>query len=151
MAIELAPEDAFWYGLRAQTYSAKGDLVGAIADYERCLDLKLQEKIAGNATRNLTRHLWLLATSTDDAVRDPAAAKEIAERLCEDSDWKNAHFVAVLAAAHPASGEFVAAVKFQELAVSLYDLKDAKSLQSAMAVLESYRQGKAIHETGRVP
>ena len=60
--------------------------------------------------------------------------------------WKNADFVAILAAGYAETGDFEAAVKWQERAIALFPSSDPR-LEGTRSMLEEYKQKKPHRDT----
>ena len=88
----------------------------------------------------LINYACLLATTSNDDVRDGARAKEIAVAGCELTSYQDADLVEDLAAAHAELREFEEAVKWQEKAVALFENENL-ALQ-APERLEMYKTNK---------
>ena len=86
---------------------------------------------------------WIWATCPDAAIRNGARALEHARKACELTDWKKAHCLDALAAAHAESGRFDEAVQWAERAVELAREGEKATYQSR---LETYRQGRPWRE-----
>ena len=92
-----------------------GDHAAALADLEKALELQPDES---GVLNNLA---WLLATSPDESIRDGKRAIELATKACEGTQWKQAHIISTLAAAHAEGGDFASARKYSEQAVDTGD------------------------------
>ena len=81
--------DAATVRLHRTLYAAE-----AIAEYEKAY--KIMPKDSGL----LNNFAWVLATSTDDKLRNGAEAVQLAGRACELTSYQQAVFIGTLAAAH---------------------------------------------------
>jgi tetratricopeptide (TPR) repeat protein len=106
-AIRIAPTYLKPYVPRGKLRQAKGQDAEARADFEEAIRL---DPASPYGYINLA---WLLARG------DPTKAVEVATRACELSGWKDAGMIQILAAIHATSGDFDAAVQWQEKAVKL--------------------------------
>jgi len=126
--------------LRAELAGAllqKGRPRKALAEYERVLQLRPDSPIAINNVA------WLLATSRDDALRDPARALALAQRAQERSERHDPQLLDTLAAAHAALGNFAAASAVAEKALALARERGEWEIAEAIASrLEGYRRGQ---------
>lgn len=84
---------------------------------------------------------WLLATSDDDAVRDPAEALRVIESLLEALDRESPVLLDTLAAAHAANGDFAEALSTIGHAIEMTDSDPA--LPDAW--LEGFRKREASY------
>lgn len=76
----------------------------AIADYERAIELSPKDF---NSLNNLA---WVLATCTDDSLRDGERALKLANQACELSAYDAWHCLGTLAAANAEVGDFEEAI-----------------------------------------
>jgi protein O-mannosyl-transferase len=124
-------------GLLYQT----GDLREAVTQLRQAVALK------PDLPRALNNLAWLLATASDDSVRDGADAVRFAERACRLSDYKQPGFLTTLAAAYAEAGRFPEAVTTAEMAAKLAAAAgDARSANVNQQLLELYRANKPWHE-----
>lgn len=110
-AIELNPENAVAFNNRGYNRHQIGQIAGAIEDYNEAI------RMAPNYALALQNRAWLLATASDEKIRDPAAAVESAKQACELSNYQSVADLSALAAALAANGEFADAVGWQEKVV----------------------------------
>lgn len=89
---------------------------------------------------------WLLATCSDDEIRDGTLAVKHANRACELTQWDNAAFVDTLAAAYAEAGDFDSAVVYQKSAICL---DDGTETAGSRERLELYRLGHPYREDYR--
>jgi tetratricopeptide (TPR) repeat protein len=122
---------------RADANLSIGKQAEAIQDYQQAL--KVQPKDSG-VLNNLA---WVLATSPDDMLRDGRRAIELARQACEVTEYKEAHILSTLAAAHAESGEWEEAIKWSKKAVELGGEEIDDQLQKELA---SYEQKKPWRE-----
>jgi tetratricopeptide (TPR) repeat protein len=127
-----------------------GDHAAALADLEKAVALEPDDS---GVLNNLA---WLLATSPDDGIRDGKRAIELATRACDKTDWKQAHIISTLAAAHAETGDFATARKYSRQAVEGTGDNDQIEEQLA-AELASYqaekpwRERQTMEEGGTAP
>jgi tetratricopeptide (TPR) repeat protein len=119
----------------------------AVAQYREVLSFK------PDSVEALNNLAWLLATSSEDALRDGAQAVRLAERACRLTQYKEAAQLGTLAAAYAEAGQFADAAataeKAREVATAAGNTRFAEINQQLLAL---YRAGKAYHEprqTGR--
>lgn len=128
-------ENAIAYRRRGDAYLSIGDQAKAVADYEAAL--KIQPEDSGT----LNNLAWVLATSTEDPLRNGARAVELATKACELTEFSQAHIISTLAAAYAENGQFDKAEEWSAKAVEM----DPETPQLANE-LESYRQEKPWRE-----
>lgn len=112
-AIDLRPDSATYTQNLAYARLALGDEKGAVAAFEQTLALDPGRAAAAN------RLAWILATSTDDTLRDGPRAVGLAERACERVGDPGAAYLDVLAAAYAEAGRFDDAVATAKQALDL--------------------------------
>ena len=121
----------------AQAFEKVGQRHEAYAIYEK-EPLKTASALNGFA--------WLLATDTDDTLRD---GKRTVEMATKASNWygnKDAAAIDTLAAAYAETGDFESAIKWSEKSLELASPTD-KNLRSVIARhLESFKKRKAWRE-----
>ena len=130
--------DAFAYINRGRTWYDKKDYDKAIADYDEAI--RLEPKYASA----YKMRAWLWATCPDAKCRDGKRAVESATRACELTDWKDADFLDTLAASCAEAGDFDAAVKWQEKALSLAAKDNEQFRKQLDAHLMLYRAKKKL-------
>ena len=135
----LAENDKNWQALRSRgdAYLSIGKQAEALADYEAAL--KLQPENSG-VLNNLS---WVLATAPEEKLRDGSRALQLVIKACELTEYKQAHMLSTLAAAHAEKGDFKEAIKWSEKAVELGKGQHGGQLAKE---LESYKAGKPWRE-----
>ena len=141
-AIRINPRDSMAYFYRAMAWNRRGVAARARADYEAAISVDPQDAAAFN---NIA---WMLAVSRDDTARDGRRAIELARRACDLTSWENAGYLDTLAAAYAETGDFREAVRWQETALALPDLKGNQQAQDR---LQLYRSGRPYHERADAP
>ena len=91
---------------------------------------------------------WLLATTRDDKLRNPARALEMASRAAALAGERDAAVLDALAAAYAAAGDFDRAVRTAETALSFAAAGHAEDVR---ARLEMYRQTPAVSSSLTCP
>ena len=86
---------------------------------------------------------WVLATSPQDDLRDGARSLELALRACEFTEYKQAHILSTLAAAHAESGDFEMAIEWSSKAI---ELESGEQRQQLSKELDYYKQNKPWRE-----
>jgi TPR repeat protein len=91
---------------------------------------------------------WIHATNSDEKLRNPVRALELAKPLYEDYPDRVTAFE-TMAAAYAGVGDFKSAVKFQKDALD--EAKDLEwNLQKLQLRLDSYTNKKAWYETEKI-
>ncbi|MGO9597505.1 MAG: tetratricopeptide repeat protein [Isosphaeraceae bacterium] len=139
-AIRYDPKYAVAHLNRGIASAGKHDYDKAIADYNKSIDLDPKNAKAYN------ERAWLWATCPDKKYRDGKKAIESATRSCELTDWKVDQFLDTLAAAYAESGDFDAAVKWQEKAIGLLTKDSDQYRKDFEAHLTLYRAKKPYRE-----
>ena len=129
---------------RATVYRMQRNYQLQLVNLENALKLRPNRSLRATIYGSLS---WLRATCPDPTYRDGAKAVADAKRACDLSGWKNAAFVDDLAAAYAESGDFAAAVRYQQQALQL-----AQSARPGLAAgmserLRLYQRGKPFRET----
>jgi cytochrome c-type biogenesis protein CcmH/NrfG len=96
--------------------------------------------------QSLSELAWVLATSSDDKVRDGAHAVQFAQRACELTRYSDPGALGVLAAAYAEVGRFSEAVTTAEMACRAAGA-DEQLTRRNQQVLQSCRDGKPFRET----
>jgi tetratricopeptide (TPR) repeat protein len=172
--VKLNPSSARGYGCRTQVYSASGDLGRALTSMNEYLkvspgnvdvlynrgDLELQlhrwsaaradfVAVAKNASRfdpeGANWAAMTLATNSHPEARDGKAAVALATHACEATGYRNAVYVATLAAAYAESGEFAQAIKWQKVTIGL-ERNDPRNRAFDIWVLGLYEHGKPLRD-----
>ena len=101
------------YLSRGNAYLNIGKHAEAVKDYEEALKLKPDD------SGLLNNFAWVLATSPDNKLRNGKRAIELAQKACEETEYKAPHILSTLAAAYAETGDFADAVKWSSKAVEL--------------------------------
>jgi tetratricopeptide (TPR) repeat protein len=143
-------DDTNWraFRLRADSRLSVGEHKLAIEDYEKAIAIGPPTEAAESGVLN--NLAWVLATSPIDDVRNGKRALELAEKACQITEFKEAHIVSTLAAAHAELGDFPKAIEWSEKAVAIGREEDNEQLEQLEEELESYRAGKPWREEQKV-
>ena len=140
-ALQLKPDYAdarFYHGT---VLGQSGRVKEAAAEYREAL--KLNPELAG-ALNNLA---WILAASSEDELRNGAAAVRLGEQACELTHYQEPLFIGTLAAAYAEAGRFPEAVTTAEKAEQLATDAGLTAVAAKnRQLLELYRAGKPYHE-----
>jgi Flp pilus assembly protein TadD len=100
-----------------------------------------------NSPEPLNNLAWILATASDDSVRDGNEAVRNAETACRLTAFKQSAMVSTLAAAYAEAGRFSEAVTAAELAMKLANASgETRFAYINSQLLPLYRAGIAYHE-----
>ena len=112
-AVELEPNSPSAHSDLGMALMAQGQLSDAVAELREAVQLDPDAAIVAN---NLA---WVLATASDDSIRNSAEALSLAEKICRATDYGKPEFLDTLAAAYAENGQFDKAVEFSAKAVEL--------------------------------
>ncbi len=131
---------------KASALQARGDAllsVGkhaeAVADYDQALKLDPED------TGVLNNFAWVLATSTDDKVRNADRSIELGTKGCELTKYERPHILSTLAAGYAEKGDWENAVKWSTKAVEVGS-KDPEVGEQLKKELDSYKEKKPWRE-----
>jgi tetratricopeptide (TPR) repeat protein len=124
---------------RGDALLSVGKHAEAVADYDEAM--KLDPKDTG-VLNNLA---WVLATSTDDKVRNADRSIELGTKACELTKFEKPHILSTLASAYAEKGDWEAAIKWSTKAVELGEKEDDVSDQLKKE-LDSYKEKKPWRE-----
>jgi tetratricopeptide (TPR) repeat protein len=132
--------------IKASALQARGDAllsVGkhaeAVADYDQALKLDPED------TGVLNNFAWVLATSTDDKVRNADRSIELGTKGCELTKYERPHILSTLAAGYAEKGDWENAVKWSTKAVEVGS-KDPEVGEQLKKELDSYKEKKPWRE-----
>ena len=141
-AIELRPDYANAHNNLANALRQQGLIDEAVREYEAALRSDPESVLAAN---NLA---WLLATSSNPAVRDGARAVQLAEQANRLSGGNDPIILHTLAAAYAENRQFSEAVEVAQRALEIAKANGVGSLaESLRNKLALYQAGSAYHET----
>jgi tetratricopeptide (TPR) repeat protein len=134
------PQLATAYATRGELYSAIGAHQAAVEDLDRALASGSRDAEVYNILA------WLLATSTQDALRNAQRAKELALTACELTRYQEPNYVDTLAAAYAEAGEFDEALRLQQKALEVPEFekrfgKEGRNRLELYASRQPYREG----------
>jgi len=113
VAMLVHPNNAKLYVSRGIAYENKGEYDAAVADFEKAVELNPDSVAANNELG------WLLSTCPEDKYRDGKKAIILGTKACELSRDEDPADLDTLAAAYAETGNFDAAVQWQNKAVTL--------------------------------
>ena len=140
-ALAIRPRDAEAHRNVADALRKQGKLHEAIEEYEQTLNITPEDSVALN---NLA---WILATCSDDSIRDGPRAVTLAARAVQISGGRNPSFVRTLAAAQAEAGQFADAVATAETAKALANTQGKPELAGRLEEeITLYRARAAVRE-----
>jgi len=139
--LKLQPREAKIRYLLGNILSQQGKCSEAIAEYETVLQFDPNYLFALNDLA------WLLATAPDPRLRDGSAAVQLAEKVCQLSNYQVTTYVGTLAATYAEANRFDDAVKTAQKAVALATTtKNEALIRRNLELLELYQAKKPYHE-----
>jgi len=135
--IEADAKNADALRARGDALLSIGKHAEAIADYENAL------KIDGEDTGVLNNLAWVLATSTEDDLRNAKRSIELAKKACELTKYEKPHILSTLAAGYAEAGDWDEAMRWSNKAVEAGDGEVAMQLKEE---LDSYKEKKPWRE-----
>jgi Tfp pilus assembly protein PilF len=140
-ALRINPRYSEAYGRLGEVYIQIGKDNLAIANLTKSIEL------VPTSVDNLNNLAWILATTGDANLRNPARSVEFALRACELSNYEHPGVLDTLAAAYASAGNFPEAVKTAERAVKLAEASGKKDLAlKIQKQLELYKASRPYHE-----
>ena len=140
-ALKLKPDDADARFNLSSALAQAGQVEEAVAQYRQALELN--PDLVG-ALNNLA---WILATSSNDRLRNGPEAVRLSEHACELTQYREPLLIGTLAAAYAEAGRFPEAVATAEKAAQLATTAGSGELaEKNRQLLELYRAGKPYHE-----
>jgi tetratricopeptide (TPR) repeat protein len=136
-AIRLEPKNAEYIEYRAGCLTSLGRFASAVSDWKRVAELR------PDAAEPLCYLAKLLATCTDDLVRNGPEAVRYATRACELTGWKEANTIGALATAYAEAGDFDAAVRWHSKLFEYPNIAD-EDLILLQRVLKLYEARRPI-------
>ena len=128
----------------AAAYGSLGDLTNEVAHFRIVTGLKPDDV---GLLNNLA---WILASTSNENIRDGREAVKLAERACELTERREPVLLGTLAAAYAAMGRFNEAVKTAEQARALASAAGQREVaEKNRQLLELYRAGKPYREAGK--
>jgi len=130
-ALKIDPKYVDALGNRAHTYRLKKDYKKAITDLEHAI------KISPRTYEALNDLAWLLATTTEDSVRSPQRALELAKQACEITGYEQWNTLDTLAAAQAENGQFAEAQQWLATAITHAPEKEKARLQKHLELVQA--------------
>jgi tetratricopeptide (TPR) repeat protein len=140
-AIAIRPDYAAAYRNLGEAYAAQGRLGDAVALYLRGAELQPE------AVEILNRAAWILATATDDDLRNGGKALELAERAVRLTTRQDVISLDSLGAALAEVGRFETAVETTGEALSLASRQNDRAIVPELGYrLKLYHAGKPFRQ-----
>jgi tetratricopeptide (TPR) repeat protein len=140
-ALAIQPNDAAAHTSLGNAFLQKGWPEKALIQYQTAVEIDPRE---ANARNNMA---WVLATSSDPAIRNGTRAVSLAAQAVKISEGKDALFLRTLAASYGECGKFTdamtAAEKGREIAISRGDSHLVRTLERDIAL---YRADIPLHQ-----
>jgi tetratricopeptide (TPR) repeat protein len=143
-ALFIRPDDADCHTVLAVALDQKGETAEAIHHYKKAV------QIFPKSISALTNLAWLLATSSNDALRDGNKAVNLAGEANQLLGGSNPIVLRTLAAGYAETGQFGKAIESAQAAIQLARLSGDSSLAADVGEqLGYYRLGVPYRETRR--
>ena len=136
-AIEIDGEFAKAHADLGSVYESQTDIEQAVFHYRQALRLDDELLMTAN------RLAWILATSSNETIRDGGEALHWARHCAEGTAYQNPGVFNTLAAAYAASGDFASAVNWQTRAL---EAAPAELKATCVKRLELYKAGRTLHD-----
>jgi tetratricopeptide (TPR) repeat protein len=150
-AIELAtaiidrePENVSALRTRADTLLGLGDHAGAIKDYERAIEVGVDNPLQKSGILN--NLAWVLATSPKEELRSGERSVKFGTEAAELTEFKEPHILSTLAAGYAEQGDFEKAVLWSTKAVELGRELEHEQVEQLEEELKSYQENKPWRE-----
>jgi len=122
---------------RADGLTQLGRTDEAVAAYKELFSIA-DTDLANSASYN--SYAWILATTSDDKVRDPQEAIRYALMACEKDDYKDSAYIDTLAAAYASAKQFDQAVQWQQKALALNQSDDlVKEMKERLSLYQTHQ------------
>lgn len=137
-AIRVDPREGYGFFVRATVYTKAKSYAKAAMDFNEAV------KFDANNHCICNDFAWLLATCSQESVRDGKRAITLAKMACKTLNQK-AQYLDTLAAAYAEDGQFNEAVKWQQKAIELSDPEKGHR-EKAQQRLKLYDQRKPYRD-----
>lgn len=143
MLAGISPEKYETHRIRLRSLEAtKLEKQGLFADAIKALDVALEKTPEAELLHN--GKAWILATCSDDAVRDGRLAVEHATKACELTEFEDPSYLDTLAASHAEAGNFESAIQQIQRAMEL--TTDEAQRQRFAARMDLYTNRKPFRK-----
>ena len=151
--IDSDPQNAAVLRSRGDALLSVGDHNAAIEDYEEAIRalgseeaVKSDPRLSEEASGLYNNLAWVLSTSPQDDVRDGQRALQYGVKASELTEYKEAHILSTLAAAHAENGDFGEARKWSEKAVVIATEEEHEQLEQLQEELDTYKNDEPWRE-----
>lgn len=142
--LQADPDNTSALRSRADTLLGLGQHAEAIRDYDRAIELGVDNPaLRSGILNNLA---WVLATSTQDGLRNGSRSVQLGKEAAELTEFKEPHILSTLAAAYAETGDFDEAVKWSGKAVELARELGHDQLEQLEQELQSFKDKKPWRE-----
>lgn len=139
------PNDPDQKEIKASALQARGDALLSVGKHaEAIVDYTEALKLEPDDTGVLNNLAWVLATSTEDKVRDADRSIELGTKACELTKYEKPHILSTLAAGYAEKGDWESAVKWSTKAVEAGAGDDVSD--QLKKELEQYQEKKPWRE-----
>ncbi len=140
-AVAMRPDYAAAYRNLGEAYATRGQLADALPQYLRAAELQ------PDSVDILNRAAWILATATDDRLRNGRKALELAERAARLTKRGDVIALDSLAAALAETGRFETAVETAREALALARTRNDQAIVPELEYrLKLYRAGRPFRQ-----
>ncbi len=123
---------------RGNIWAMKGDRDKALHDYDEAI------RLAPASPHGFNAKAWMLATNTNENLRDGKLALAAATRACELARWRDWSCLDTLSTAHAEAGDFEAAVRRSKEALAMAPRREQAKVRQR---LELFEAGRPFRET----
>ena len=150
-ALKINPSYAQAYLSLGDLYVLDGQMQKAVPNFEKAMELSpyVVELLKKNYPFEVPDNVaWHLATNPDARIRNGPRAVELAERVCNLTQWENPVCLGTLAAAYAEAGRFDEAIATAQKACALAEKSDSPPglLQKNQELLRLYRTHKPYRD-----
>ncbi len=143
-AVALKPQEPEFHRSLAYALGGQGKSEEALGQLRQAADL---DQSAVGRLELASMLQWILATSSDDSVRNGTEAFALAEKACQETQYQDAMTMGTLAAAYAEAGRFSDAVATAEKAANLATAAgNSRFAAINTQLMQLYRSGKPFHE-----